>query len=242
MMSRKIWSRLAAVAIVYAAATANAQSVVVIGDFDGLPNNTDSPQGWHTDFDNGAGTAIEFHFPTAVTTGDGALSLVTGTDFKWSLTLDNGARPTLGADILSHPLLMADVTWVTSQWTDSTPADTTDNWAKWEKLAVNDNTGWEESPVSNDPVNPGFPGSWDSVNFGASHTRTLSWDLSNQHIDTSGFVQIHMAVNMSNKSFPNGGRFWVDNIRLVGPVPEPGTLCLMGGALLLPVLRRRARK
>ena len=239
MMSRRYLSLFAAMLVATASAAARAESVIVIGNFEGQANNTDSLEGWTG---QGGAVAKVFNNPQTATSGTGALSLVTGTNFIWGLRIDNNARPTLGADILSHPLLRADVTWVTAQWSDSTPGDTTDNWAKWEKLAVNDNTGWQENPISSDPVNPGFPGSWDSVNYGAVHTRTLEWNMANQVIDTSGFVQLWIATNMSSSSFPQGSRFWIDNIRLVGPdIPEPATLGLAGMAILGLGLRRRAR-
>jgi hypothetical protein len=246
-MARKRLSLFAAVLAVCLGASAYAQSVIVIGDFEGLPNNTANPEGWTGQ--NGAVTA-SFNSPPApagvATSGTGAMSVVPGTNFVWAIRLDNGARPTLGADLISHPILKMDVTWVTSQWVDSTPGDTTDNWAKWEKLAINDNTGWQERDVTNDPVNPSFPGSWDSVNFGATHTRTLTYDtrFANGNvpmaIDPAGFVQLWIATNMSNTSFPNGNRFWVDNIRL--ETPEPGSLGLIAFAGVLPLVRRRLRQ
>ncbi len=245
MMRRRFFALLATM-LACAGSLAHAQSTIVIGDFDGLPNNTPNPQGWQTDFDipAGMGSAASFLFPGAVTTGDGALSLVTPTNFRWALTLDNGDRPTLGADLLSHPILKMDVTWVANQWTDSTPADTTDNWAKWEKLSINDTTGWQEVNITTDTANPSFPGSWDSVNWGATHTRTLTNDLRTDNggqpmaIDTTGFVQLHLAINMSNTSFPQGGRFWVDNRRLEA-IPEPAGLALVAMLGILPVMRRR---
>lgn len=240
MMSRR-FACLFAVIAACAISTAHAQSVIVIGDFEGLANNTANPEGWTGQ--NGA-TAASFNNPPGfgATTGTGAMSVATGTNFVWAFRLDNNARPTLGADILSHPILKADVTWVTSQWPDSTPGDTTENWAKIDVVAVNDNTGWEQVPGTIDTANPGFPGSWDSVNFGATHTRTVGWDLSTMAIDTAGFVQLWMSTNMSNTSFPNGSRFWIDNIRLEQAIPEPTTfgLAAIGGALALAARRRRA--
>jgi hypothetical protein len=245
MMRRKFLALLATM-LACGGSLTHAQSTIVIGDFDGLPNNTPDPQGWQIDFGipAGQGTAASFNFASAATTGTGALSLVSPTNFRWALVLDNSDRPTLGADLLSHPILKMDVTWVAAQWTDSTPADPNDNWAKWEKLSINDNTGWQEVNITNDPANPSFPGSWDSVNWGPTHTRTLTYDTRTDiggapmAIDPTGFVQLHLAVNMSNTSFPQGGRFWVDNIRLE-LVPEPTGAALVAMLGVLPLVRRR---
>jgi hypothetical protein len=43
---------------------------------------------------------------------------------------------------------------------------------------------------------------------------------------------------MSNTSFPQGGRFWVDNIRLE-LVPEPTGAALVAMLGVLPLVRRR---
>ncbi len=244
MIPRTSVSLFAAILAACVCASAHAQSVIVIGDFEG-PNNSGAVDGWTG---QNATTVANFNVSPQATSGTGAMSVVTPTNFVWAIRLDNGGRPTLGADLLSHPLLKMDVTWITNQWTDSTPGDTTDNWAKWEKLAINDNTGWQEVSLTaaGDPVNPSFPGSWDSVNFGASHTRTLTYDTriadggAPMAIDTTGFVQLWIATNMSNTSFPQGSRFWVDNIRLC-EIPEPSSLAL-GGVAALGLLRARRRK
>jgi hypothetical protein len=233
MMSKRLLSAFAV--LLTACATANAQSTILLGNFEGTPN-TGQTDGWTGQ--NGT-TLQNFNFPSAATLGSGAMSVVAGTNFIWCIRLDNNARPTLGADILSHPLLKADVTWVTSQWTDSTPSNPDDNWAKWDHVAVNDNTGWEQKPATGDTSNPSFPGSWDTNNYGATNTRTLTWDMSSFAIDTSGFVQLWISTNMSSTSFPQGGRFWIDNIRLESNIPEPATLALGGMALLGLGLRRR---
>jgi hypothetical protein len=247
MMSRNCFGLFAAVLAAAAVSSAHAQSVIVIGDFE-VANNTPNPDGWEGQ--NGA-VATGFQNANASTAGTGAMSVVTGTNFVWALQLNNDDRATLGADLISHPILKMDVTWqgYAAQWPDSTPADPNDNWAKWEKIAINDNTGWQEVALlaAGDPVNPAFPGSWDSTNFADPHTRTLTYDTRTaiggapMAIDPAGFIQLWIATNMSNTAFPNGARFWVDNIRLE-QIPEPSALALvsMGGVMALVRRRRRA--
>jgi hypothetical protein len=246
-MARKSFGLFAALLVAAAVSNVHAQSVIVIGDFEG-PNNTPNPDGWDG---QGGAVATGFQNVNASTSGTGAMSVVAPTNFVWAIQLNNGDRPTLGAELISHPILKMDVTWqgYTAQWPDSTPGDTTDNWAKWEKLAINDTTGWQEVEIlaAGDPVNPAFPGSWDSVNFADPHTRTLTYDTRTaigggaMVIDPLGFIQLNIATNMSNLSFPNGARFWVDNIRLE-QIPEPASLSLAGlaGLGLLRARRRRA--
>jgi hypothetical protein len=230
---------MAALAVVCACGNADAQSSILLGNFEG-PNSSNT-DGW--DGQNGTTVANFSGFSTTATLGTSALAVTSpaiangANGFVWSIMFDNNDRPTLGADIVSHPILKADVTWVTSQWPDSTPGDGS-SWAKWDVVAVNDNSGWEQVPGSGDTSNPAFPGAWDAVNYGAVNTRTVSWDLSNMTIDTGGFVQLWMSVNRDTVSFPGQKVFWVDNIRL--EVPEPATLGLAGLAgVALVALRRR---
>lgn len=244
MMSRKYALLFAAIVMASTASMVVAQSTIVIGDFEGLANNTLNPEGWTAT----AGTAASFNSPPApagvATVGTGAMSLVSSG--FWALQYTNGSRPTLGADLLSHPILKFDVTVVPSQWADSTPADLTDNWARIaEKLAINDNTGWQEVGLTaaGDPANPGFPGGWDiDPSVTTPQTRTLTFDLRTDlnnnpmAIDVTGFVQLNVAANVSSTSFPQGGRFWIDNVRLI---PEPASLSLAGLAGLVGFAMKR---
>jgi hypothetical protein len=218
MMSRKALSLLTAGLVVSACAIASAQSTIVIGNFEGANNtNTD---GWEAQ--NGASIAnFNGAFSTATIGTAAAVVNPLAAGFKWSIMLDNNDRPTLGADILSHPILKADVSWIASQWPDQTPGSFDDNWAKWDVVAVNDNTGWQQWPSD-------APGSW-NIGEGDVH-RTVTWDLRSGpavQIDPAGFVQLWMSVNMGNGHGTAGRPFWIDNIRLVA-VPEPASMLLLG--------------
>jgi hypothetical protein len=249
MLRRLLCLGVAALAM---CASTTGWSQVVIGDFENA-----SKDGWAEAFDveSGANTVLfsdNFYGSQTATKGTYALNIANSLSgpgkFRWNLVLDNNDIPNLGALLLANPILKMDVSWITDEWKpDTTPGDLNDDWAKWEKLSINDNTGWQEVAITSDPANPGFPGSWDANNFGASHTRTLTYDTriaiggAPMAIDTAGFVQLFLATNYSGKYVTNGagGSFWVDNIRLE-PVPEPASLALFAAAALLPVLRRRA--
>jgi hypothetical protein len=248
MLKRSVFAALWAIGALVAA-TGHAQ--VVIGNFEG-----GSLDGWDPAFDVEAGPdpmlfSDNFYGATTATNGTYALNVanfVRGPGkFRWNIVLEGGDFPNLAALLVANPILKMDVSWVTDEWLpDSTPADPNDDWAKWEKLSINDNTGWQEVNVTTDPVNPGFPGSWDANNFGASHTRTLTYDTRTDvngmpmNIDTGGFVQIYLATNYSGKYLTNqpGGSFWIDNIRLE-PIPEPTSLAMAAMIGVLPVVRRR---
>lgn len=237
---------------VCAAATTRGQGVV-IGNFE-----NGSKDGWAEAFDveSGANSILfsdNFYGNKTATNGTYALNVADSLSgpgkFRWNITLDNGDIPNLGALLLANPILKMDVSWITDEWKpDSTPADLNDDWAKWEKLSINDNTGWQEVNVTTDTANPAFPGSWDANNFGANHTRTLTYDTRKDNngnpmaIDTAGFVQIFIATNYSGKFVKNGagGSFWVDNIRLT-PVPEPASIAMIAVVAMLPAMRRRFR-
>lgn len=248
MLRRSVWAGLWCAA---ALCTATSYAQVVIGNFEG-----GSLDGWDPAFDVEAGMddvlfSDNFYGSTTATNGSYALNIanfVRGPGkFRWNIVLTGGDFPNLGSLLLANPILKMDVTWVTDEWLpDSTPADLNDDWAKWENLSINDSTGWQEVTVTTDTVNPSFPGSWDANNFGASHTRTLTYDTridkdgNPMNIDTGGFVELFLATNYSGKYQTNqpGGSFWVDNIRL-SPVPEPTSLAMAAMIGVLPVIRRR---
>ena len=239
-------------ALAWTASTAS--WAVVIGNFE-----NGSKDGWAEAFDveSGANTILfsdNFYGNKTATNGTYALNVANNLSgagkFRWNIILDNNDIPNLGALLIANPILKVDVSWITDEWKpDSTPADLNDDWAKWEKLSINDTTGWQEVNVTTDTANPSFPGSWDANNFGANHTRTLTYDTRTaiggapMAIDPNGFIQLYLATNYSGKYAKNaaGGSFWIDNIRL-DPVPEPTSLAMIGAAALLPAIRRRIRR
>jgi hypothetical protein len=254
-MLRKNLMSLAVIALA-ALFPATSWGQVVIGDFAG-----GSDDGWAS---NAAGDVIltadnSYDIdgdPVTDVTGDGdgyALNVFdTGGNSFWAIVLDHNDVPALGTllrdtALPGAPQLLFDVTWVLDEWPDPTPGNLDDNWAKWEKIAVNDNTGWQEFSVSNDPANPGFPGSWDANNFGRNHQRTLTYSLAGNNVDTLGFVQLFIAENYAgtwgaNPPGGNGGAsFWIDNIRVIPEIPEPSSLCLAGLGMAAVVLRRRRK-
>jgi hypothetical protein len=212
-------------------------ATTVIGDFEaGLG-------GWTVN--NGIGTATNFDGAIHATSGAQALSVFSnsgvsgaGNNFNWALTLTD---PVLKA--LPEALLMADVSWTTSEWNPST------GWAQWKEISVNSDAavggGWQQAGVLvGDTSNPGSPGGWDPNNFGASNTRTLTWDVSAAITDSAAwkaasYNQVNLAVNWDGL-ITAGGSFWIDNIRLVTPdIPEPTSLALVGLCGACALLRRR---
>ena len=215
---------------------------VVIGNFEG--GTTD---GWDAAFNlTQAGSGL---FPdnspgfgaAAATTGTYALNLYSppvqgvSNNFRWSMVLDNNDIPTLGALLISNPLLKMDVTWIHSEWEPSPPSG--QDWAKWDTVAVNDTTGWEQTGGAqiSDTGNPGFPGSWDATGFPGVHKRTITHNLSAMSINPGGFIQLYLSINYAGQwpatPTPVGGSFWIDNIRLEA-IPEPTSITLAGIGIL----------
>jgi hypothetical protein len=167
--------------------------------------------------------------PQMVTDGEWALGM-TDDAVGWSYGLYNGNMYGAKDYWYTNQYLVADVTWVASEW-----AGGTDAWAQWNKVALNSPSGWVEFPVI-DSANPSYPGSWDPYYWGAVHTRTLKWDVSGYNwagVEGSWWLQLSMSQNMG--SITTIGNFYIDNIRLI---PEPATIALLGlGGLAL--IRRK---
>jgi hypothetical protein len=235
MMMKRMCSVAMVVLLVCTASLGFAQVVTVIGDFEGASNDYD---GWSVN--NGIGTSTSFDSAIHATSGSQALSVFSnsgvsgaGNNFNWAITY-GGPWPAR-----APVAILADVSWKTSEWSPNT------GWAQWKELAVNSELGgWVQlnsGPVS-DTSNPGSPGGWDPSNFGESDTRTLTWDLTSV-VDPAGWEnsawkQINLAVNWDGL-ITAGGSFWIDNIRLVSPIPEPTSLTLVGLCGVCALVRRR---
>lgn len=202
-------------------------------------------QGWDATGSTLAATSTMFDNAIHATTGDYALNVFMppAANFQWALQLDNNDIPNLGQLLASYPIVEADVSWTTSEWT----VDPDGQWNRWDAASINSDLGWLQTSDSlmSDSANPAFPGSWDPVNYGTDHQRTISWNFStligaNQAaLATSSFVQLNLATNFdSNFDTGTGYSFWIDSIRLT--VPEPTTFALAGiaGACLFSRRRR----
>ena len=212
--------------------------VIVIGDFEGP--GTAQLDGWSV---TGANSAFAGDDIGAVwsSTGNGSLAILfqTANTFQWNLQYTN-------LEVLSQlansggAMVLADVYWLTSDWNG------TEGWVRWDVASLNSNQGWKQTNDSlmGDTANPGSPGGWDPVNWGASNQRTISWDFSTllegatpQDIVGGGWAQLNLSVN-GDTGPDTSGIMYIDNIRLE-TIPEPATLLLLGlGGLMLR--RRRA--
>jgi hypothetical protein len=235
MMMLKRFCCLAMVVMVACMASLSHAATVVIGDFE-----SGTTDGWTVN--NGIGTVSDYDSAIHATSGTHALSVYSnsgvsgaGNNFNWVLTLTD---PVLKA--LPEAKLLADVSWTTSEWSPNT------GWAQWKEIAVNSEAGWQQGSATGDTSNPSSPGGWDPNNFGASNTRTLTWDLSGVISNptlwkSSGWNQVNIAVNWDG-AITAGGSFWIDNIRLVTPdgiVPEPTSLVLVSLCGACALLGRR---
>lgn len=226
-------------AVVLAALVAAPAHAVVIGDFEGA--NGTNVDGWISYTDGGTTSVLSNVNNASVATLNAAALRVAGgagpngnTGNFWVMTLDNNARPTLAADIAANRLLKADVTFVATQFDE-----VTNNWAQFNKIAVNNGGGWQEVEPAADP-------GW-NASLG-NQTYTYTWDLSTVNVpDTASgaFTQIHLSANFDRGSFGGTGQppipaFFVDNIRLETAIPEPTAAALAAAALGgLGLLRRR---
>lgn len=200
-------------------------------------------QGWDSNSGDVIITSTTFDNTIHATTGEYALNVFNSpaVGFQWGMILDNNDYPDLQNWIVSHPMVEADVSWKTSEWS----SDPDGAWNRWDAAAINSDAGWMQTNDSlmSDSANPGAPGGWDPFNFGESHQRTISWDFSSliagneAAIQGSSFFQLYLATNF-DAAFDtgNGYSFWIDSIRLV---PEPTSFALLGLCGVSALLRRR---
>lgn len=233
---------LCAVALTCLATTGFAQ--IDIGNFDDGTTN-----GWQA---NSASvialTSTDYDSAIHATTPNNALNIFVApaAGFQWAIVLDNNDVPNLGALIAANPILQADVSWRTDEWS----SDPDGTWARWDQIAINSAAGWMQTNDSmmSDSANPGFPGSWDAQNWGADHRRTISWDLSSligdgSTLAASEWAQLYMSVNFDgNFNTGAGYSFWIDSARLLPAdvvIPEPASLALVGLCSVCALLTRR---
>jgi hypothetical protein len=238
MMMQKLSALACAVVVTCTATMGFAQTS--IGDFD---DGTTS--GWAANSGSVIITSTNYDSAVHATTGTNALNLFLSPSagFQWAIQLDNNDVAGLPALIAANPILVADISWRTDEWT----IDPDGAWARWDQVAVNSAAGWKQTSDADmiDPANPGFPGSWDPNNWGATHQRTLTWDLRGPFggdfsaLAASPWAQLYMSVNFDgNFNTAPGYSFWIDSIRLM-PVPEPASLALFGICGMCTLLRRR---
>jgi hypothetical protein len=211
-----------------------------IGNFD-----DGTTQGWASNSGSVIITPTNYDSAIHATSGSNALNLFVNPSagFQWAIVLDNNDIPGLPALIAANPILEADVSWRTDEWS----FDPDGNWARWDQVAVNSAGGWMQTNDSmiSDPANPLFPGSWDRTNWGATHQRTLTWDLrdaigvNGAALAASPWAQLYMSVNFDGAfNTAPGYSFWIDSIRL-SAIPEPTSLTLFGLCGICALARRR---
>ena len=219
--------------------SSQAQSTVVIGDFEGP--GTAQLDGWSV---TGANSAFAGDDIGAIwsSTGNGALAILFNTDnaFQWQLHYtDINVISQLASSAPGAGKIIADLYWLTSDWNGTT------GWNRWDNSSMNSSLGWQQTGDSmmDDPANPSSPGGWDPENWGASHQRTISWDYSSllagstpQDILDGGWAQLNLSVN-GDTGPGTSGIMYIDNIRAT--IPEPTTFALLGLGSLVMVRRRR---
>lgn len=237
MMAKKLCLSFLAAALLCSAA-APSWGDIQLGDFEaGL-------DGWEATASSLL-TPTNFDAGIHVTKGSQSLNVFApaGGGFQWFMQLDNNDIPNLAQRFINNNAkIYADVSWKTSEWT-TPPSD--GEWARWDTVSINSDLGWIQTADAQmtDAANPAFPGSWDPVNFGADHLRTVAWDFSSliagneAAIAASSFFQINMSINFHSAFDEAAGySFWIDNIRML---PEPSTLVLLGLSSVFVLTGRR---
>ena len=204
-----------------ALAAASTMQAQVIGDFEGALD-----PGWAV---SGGTTAFS---TTWKTSGNYSLRFTpAAAGFSWAFQFSDA---TVVQQLASTHLLQFDVAWIQSQWLPETGGDA---WVRWDIGALNSDSGWQQITDASitDPANPSYPGSWDPINWGALHSRTLTYDFTGLTA-SGGWGQLMISENFG--AAETIGSYYIDNVRLVA-IPEPGTLALLGLAGAAMLIRRR---
>lgn len=241
MKTMSFW--LCAVVVTCTATTGFAQ--IDIGNFD---DGTTS--GWGI---NSASvlalTSTDYDSAIHATTPNNALNLFVApaAGFQWAIQLDNNDIADLGSLLAANPILQADVSWRSDEWS----SDPDGTWVRWDQVSINSAAGWMQTTDADitDSANPSSPGGWDPVNWGASHQRTMTWDLrtaigaNGAALAASPWVQLNMSVNFDSAFNTGAGySFWIDSARLLPAdvvIPEPASLALVGLCSVCALLTRR---
>lgn len=234
---------LCAVALTCTATTGFAQ--IDIGNFD---DGTTS--GWGANSASVINLAsTDYDSAIHATTPNNALNLfmAPASGFQWAIQLDNNDIANLGSLLAANPILQADVSWRSDEWS----SDPDGAWVRWDQVSINSAAGWMQTVDADitDSANPGSPGGWDPVNWGESHQRTMTWDLrtaigaNGAALAASPWVQLNMSVNFDGAFNTGAGySFWIDSARLLPAdvaIPEPASLALVGLCSACALLARR---